>query len=128
MEYEGSTMKEWEFFAELAHLADCALLLDVNNVYVSAKNHGYSTSDYMNAVPYDRVVQIHVAGHTDNGTHVIDTHIGPVIDPVWALAAEAYRRASGASVLLEWDAEIPSFEETYAEALRARAFVGKVAV
>ena len=127
MEYEGSTMKEWEFLSELANLADCALLLDVNNVYVSAKNHGYSTCDYMNAVPYDRVVQIHVAGHTDNGAHVIDTHIGPVIDEVWALAAEAYRRASGASLLLEWDAEIPSFEETYAEALRARAFVGKVA-
>jgi uncharacterized protein (UPF0276 family) len=127
MEYEGSTMKEWEFLAELANLADCALLLDVNNVYVSAKNHGYSPSDYMNAVPYDRVVQIHVAGHTDNGTHVIDTHIGPVIDPVWELAAEAYRRASGASLLLEWDAEIPTFEQTHAEALRARAFVGKVA-
>lgn len=127
LEYEGSTMKEWEFLAELAKLSDCALLLDVNNVYVSAKNHGYSPSDYMNAVPYDRVVQIHVAGHTDNGTHVIDTHIGPVIDPVWELAAEAYARASGASVLLEWDAEIPSFEQTYAEALRARAFVGKVA-
>src|SRR5581483_3695507 len=101
MEYEGSTMKEWEFLAELANLADCALLLDVNNVYVSAKNHGYSPSDYMKAVPYDRVVQIHVAGHTDNGTHVIDTHIGPVIDPVWELAAEAYRRASGASVRRE---------------------------
>jgi uncharacterized protein (UPF0276 family) len=127
LEFEGSTMKEWEFLAELAKVADCALLLDVNNVYVSAKNHGYSPSDYMNAVPYDRVVQIHVAGHTDNGTHVIDTHIGPVIDPVWELAAGAYGRASGASVLLEWDAEIPSFEETFAEALRARAFVGKVA-
>lgn len=125
--FEGSTMKEWDFLAAVATLADCALLLDVNNVYVSAKNHGFSPSEYLAAVPYDRVVQIHVAGHTDNGTHVIDTHIGPVIDPVWELAAEAYARASGASVLLEWDAEIPSFEETFAEALRARAFVGKAA-
>ncbi|HVW30673.1 MAG TPA: DUF692 domain-containing protein [Polyangiaceae bacterium] len=127
LEFEGSTMKEWDFLAAVASLADCALLLDVNNVYVSAKNHGFSPSEYLDAVPYDRVVQVHVAGHTDNGTHVIDTHIGPVIDPVWELAAKAYARASGASVLLEWDAEIPSFEETFAEALRARAFVGKAA-
>ena len=127
LEFEGSTMKEWEFLAALASEADCALLLDVNNVYVSARNHGFSPSEYLAKVPYDRVVQIHVAGHTDNGTHVIDTHIGPVIDAVWQLAADAYANASGASVLLEWDAEIPSFEATFAEALRARAFVEKVA-
>jgi hypothetical protein len=125
LEFKGSTFKEWDFLAALATEADCALLLDVNNVYVSAKNHGFSPQEYLDAMPYDRVVQIHVAGHTDNGTHVIDTHIGPVVDPVWKLAEQAYERASGASVLLEWDAEIPSFEETFAEALRARAFVEK---
>jgi uncharacterized protein (UPF0276 family) len=68
-------------------------------------------------------VQIHVAGHTDHGTHIIDSHIGPVIDEVWQLLADAYRRSHGASVLLEWDAEIPGFEETHAEALRAKHFI-----
>jgi uncharacterized protein (UPF0276 family) len=70
------------------------------------------------------VVQFHVAGHTDHGTHIIDSHIGPVIDPVWQLLAAADQRSSGVPVLLEWDAEIPSFEETHAEALRARDFIG----
>jgi uncharacterized protein (UPF0276 family) len=94
-------------------------------VYVSSRNHGFDPEEYLDAVPYDRVVQIHVAGHTDNGTHVVDTHIGPVVDPVWRLAARAYERAQGASLLLEWDAEIPSFDETFAEAQRARSFMGK---
>ncbi len=122
-EFSGSTMKEWEFLARLAEEADCGILLDVNNVYVSSRNHGFDPKTYLDAVPWDRVVQFHVAGHTDHGTHVVDTHIGPVIDPVWRLLAEAHARAGGASVLLEWDAEIPSFDETYAELLRARAFV-----
>ncbi len=122
-EFSGSTMKEWEFLARLAEDADCGILLDVNNVYVSSKNHGFDPMTYLDAVPWERVVQFHVAGHTDHGTHVIDTHIGPVTDPVWRLLGEAYARSGGASVLLEWDAEIPSFEETHADALRAREFV-----
>jgi len=123
VEFGASTLREWEFLAALATEADCALLLDVNNVYVSSRNHGFDPEAYLEGVPYDRVVQIHVAGHTDNGTHVVDTHIGPVIDPVWRLAARAYERAEGASLLLEWDAEIPSFEETHADALRAKDFI-----
>jgi uncharacterized protein (UPF0276 family) len=115
-------MKEWEFLARLADEADCALLLDVNNVYVSAYNHGHDPADYLSAVPFDRVVQFHVAGHTNHGTHIIDSHIGPVIDDVWRLLGDAHLRAGGASGLLEWDAEIPSFEETHAEALRAKGF------
>ena len=75
------------------------------------------------AIPFDRVVQLHVSGHTTHGTHTVDTHIGPVIDPVWELLGEAHRR-TGASILLEWDAEIPSFEETHADALRAKDFIG----
>jgi uncharacterized protein (UPF0276 family) len=117
-------MPEWEFLARLAESADCALLLDVNNVFVSAYNHGFDPETYLAAVPWERVVQFHVAGHTNHGTHIIDSHIGPVIDPVWRLLGEAYGRCGGASVLLEWDAEIPSFEETYADALRARGYVG----
>jgi uncharacterized protein (UPF0276 family) len=124
VEFASASMREWEFLGRLAEDADCALLLDVNNVYVSAKNHGFDPLTYLEAVPFDRVVQFHVAGHTDHGTHVIDSHIGPVLDPVWRLLATAHERAHGASVLLEWDAEIPSFEVTHAEALRAREFMG----
>jgi len=123
----GAAMREWEFLARLAEEADCALLLDVNNVYVSAYNHGFDPREYLRAVPFDRVVQLHVAGHTHHGTHIIDSHIGPVIDDVWRLAGEAWRRAGGVSVLLEWDAEIPSLLETHAEALRARRFLGEEA-
>ena len=123
-EFAGDSMREWEFLARLAEEADCALLLDVNNVYVSSRNHGFDPLTYLNAMPFDRVVQFHVAGHTDHGTHIIDSHIGPVIDPVWQLLSVAHQRSSGAPVLLEWDAEIPSFGETHAEALRARQFIG----
>jgi uncharacterized protein (UPF0276 family) len=117
-------MPEWEFMARLAEEADCALLLDVNNVFVSAYNHGFDPRDYLAAVPFDRVVQMHVAGHTHHGTHIIDSHIGPVVDDVWRLLGDAWQRSGGTSVLLEWDAEIPSFEVTHAEALRAKDFVG----
>ena len=115
-------MSEWDFLRELAIESNCALLLDVNNVYVSAYNHGFDPAGYLAAIPFDRVVQLHVSGHTNHGTHIVDTHIGPVVDPVWELLREARRRCE-ASVLLEWDAEIPDFETTHAEALKARAFI-----
>ena len=123
-ELSGASMPEWEFLARLAELADCAILLDVNNVYVSAHNHGFDPAVYLDAMPFDRVIQLHVAGHTDHGTHIIDSHIGPVIDPVWELLALAQRRAAGVPVLLEWDAEIPAFEVVHREALRARELIG----
>jgi len=123
-EFASDSMREWEFLGRLAEEADCALLLDVNNVYVSSRNHGFDPLTYLNAIPFERVVQVHVAGHTDHGTHIIDSHIGPVIDPVWQLWAVAHQRSGGVPVLLEWDAEIPSFQETHAEALRARSFMG----
>jgi uncharacterized protein (UPF0276 family) len=123
-ELSGASMPEWEFLARLAELADCAILLDVNNVYVSALNHGFDPAVYLDAVPFDRVVQLHVAGHTDHGTHIIDSHIGPVVDPVWELLALAHRRAGGVPILLEWDAEIPAFEVVHREALRAREHIG----
>ena len=126
-EFAADSMTEWEFLGRLAEEADCALLLDVNNVYVSSRNHGFDPMTYLNALPFDRVVQCHVAGHTDHGTHIIDSHIGPVVEPVWQLLAHAHRRAGGVSALLEWDAEIPSFAETHAEALRARDFIGQSA-
>jgi len=123
-EFTASTYTEWEFLRALAEEADCGLLLDVNNVYVSSYNHGFDPADYLAAVPWDRVVQMHVAGHTNAGTHIVDTHIGPVIDPVWKLAREAHRRSGGASLLLEWDAEIPPFEDVHREALKACEFRG----
>lgn len=124
VEFAGSTMTEWEFMAALCEAADCALLLDVNNIYVSAFNHGFDPIEYLDALPMDRIGQIHIAGHTDCGTHAIDTHIGPVIDPVWALFQDATQRSGGAATLLEWDAEIPAFEVVHAEALKAHALVG----
>jgi uncharacterized protein (UPF0276 family) len=124
VEFAGASMREWEFLARLAEEADCAILLDVNNVYVSAFNHGFDPLTYLAAIPFDRVVQLHVAGHTNHGTHIIDSHIGPVIDDVWRLLGTAHQRAGGVSVLLEWDAEIPPFEAAHAEALKARDFVG----
>jgi len=121
-EFAGSTMGEHEFLAALAKEADCGLLLDVNNVYVSCYNHGLDASAYLAALPFDRVAQIHVAGHTNNGPYIADTHIGPVIDEVWALFAKAHEAAGGAATLLEWDAEIPDFETTHAEALKAKHY------
>jgi uncharacterized protein len=127
VEHAGASMREWEFIARLAESADCALLLDVNNVFVSAYNHGFDPMEYLAAIPFDRVVQFHVAGHTNHGTHIIDSHIGPVIDEVWRLLGEAHARAGGAAVLLEWDAEIPGFAATHAEALRAKDYIRRAA-
>ncbi len=123
-EFADAPMREWEFLARLAEEADCAILLDVNNIYVSARNHGFDPQVYLDAIPFDRVVQLHVAGHTDHTTHIIDSHIGPVTTEVWKLLGDAYARAGGAPVLLEWDAEIPSVEKTHAEALRAAECIG----
>jgi len=124
VEFAGSTMKEWEFLRALSEEADCGILLDVNNIYVSGYNHGFDPEDYLEAIPFERVVQMHVAGHTNEGTHIVDTHIGPVIDRVWELARKAYGRSPEASILLEWDAEIPPFEDVYAEAQKAAVFAG----
>jgi uncharacterized protein (UPF0276 family) len=116
-------MPEWDFVAAVAREADCAILLDVNNIYVNAYNHGFEAKAYLDAIPFDRVVQLHVAGHTRHATHIVDTHIGPVDRTVWDLLGDAWWRAGGASVLLEWDAEIPPFEQVHAEALLARGAI-----
>jgi uncharacterized protein (UPF0276 family) len=121
--FAESTMSEWEFLSALCQRTGCGLLLDVNNIHVSARNHGFAAADYLAGIPWERVVQFHVAGHSDEGTHIVDTHDGPVIDPVWQLLAQAWPRAGGASVLLEWDARIPSFAEVEGEALRAREWL-----
>lgn len=122
VEFTGSTMTEYEFLARLAEDADCGLLLDVNNVFVASFNHGYDPQAYLAALPMDRVAQFHVAGHTHCGTYIVDTHIGPVIDEVWKLYGDAYAGCGGAATLLEWDQDIPDFEQTWAEAERAREY------
>lgn len=124
--YTHSTMPEWEFLAALAVRADCGILLDVNNVYVSACNHGFDPATYLAAIPPERVGQIHLAGHTDKGTHLLDTHVGPVPDPVWDLYRLAVRRCGRVSTLVEWDEEVPEFPVLAAEAERARAVEAEV--
>jgi uncharacterized protein (UPF0276 family) len=119
--YEHSTMPEWEFLAAVAECADCGILLDVNNIYVNAINHGFSPLDYIAGVPIDRVGQIHLAGHSDAGTHLVDTHDHPVPPPVWSLYREALRRLGPVATLIEWDDHIPAFADLTAEAERARA-------
>lgn len=120
LSFAGDTFHEWEFLTALAEQADCRLLLDVNNVYVSSVNHGFNAVEYIEKLPHARVVQIHLAGHTDCGTHIIDTHDGPVSSQVWELYRLACRRIGSVSTLLEWDSNIPAFPILYAEALKAR--------
>ncbi len=124
VEFADSTMSEWEFISRMAEQADCGLLLDVNNVYVSSVNHNFDPVEYVQSVPHERVVQFHLAGHTNMGTYCIDTHDGRVIDPVWDLYRLAFKLTGGVSTLLEWDAKIPPFEEMHAEVLKARNHMG----
>ena len=120
--FAASTMSEWEFLTRMADEADCGLLLDVNNVYVSSVNHDFDPAEYIRSVPHERIVQFHLAGHTDRGTHLIDTHDNHVIDPVWELYRLAHQLTGGASTLLEWDANIPEFPVVHAEVLKSRQY------
>ncbi len=122
--YVASTMSEWEFLARLAEEADCGLLLDVANVRVSSVNHDFDAVEYLRALPHERVVQMHLAGHEDMGTHIVDTHDRPVADPVWELYAIATELTGGVSTLIEWDEQLPSFPEVHAEVLKARRYAG----
>jgi uncharacterized protein (UPF0276 family) len=119
LRYCDSALSEWEFLAALAERADCAILLDVNNVFVSAFNHAFDARDYLDGLPVERVVQFHLAGHSDHGTYLLDTHDHPVRDEVWELYAAAVRRFGALSTLIEWDDQIPPFERLQAEARRA---------
>jgi uncharacterized protein (UPF0276 family) len=114
---------EGAFIAALAQEADCALLLDLNNLFVNATNHGFDVYECLRQIPLERVVQFHVAGHTQADGYLADTHIGPVPDSVWALLGEALGLGADASVLLEWDSEIPSFDVVHREVLKAQRFI-----
>lgn len=121
LRFRQDSMPEWEFLARLAEAADCGLLLDVNNVYVSGRNHGFDPEGYIRALPPARIVQLHLAGATDCGTHLIDTHDHPVRDEVWALYRLAQQLTGGVATLLEWDAQLPSYDDLLAELAKAWA-------
>lgn len=120
VEFRQSEMSEWEFLCEIARRADCLILLDVNNIYVSAFNHGFDAKRYIDAVPAERVRQIHLAGHSNCGTHIIDTHDAAVIDEVWSLYGYAIRRLGPVATMIERDDHIPPLTELEAELDRAR--------
>lgn len=118
--FGASTIPEWEFMAALAKRTGCQLLLDVNNVYVSAFNHGFAAIDYIDAIAPESVAYMHLAGHENNGTYIIDTHDHPVVGGVWDLYAHALRRFGPAATMIERDDKIPPFTELTAELARAR--------
>jgi uncharacterized protein (UPF0276 family) len=122
-EFHASEMTEWEFLNEVVEDADCGILLDVNNIYVSSQNHTFNPFDYVNSVPPERVAQIHIAGHSKYRKYILDTHDHAVIDPVWELYARALELVGPTATLLEWDDRIPSFEEVHGEALKANRYV-----
>jgi len=123
LQFAGSDIAEWDFLAALARASGCGLLLDVNNVYVSAMNHGFDPLSYLNGVPREAVQEIHLAGHSvrrvDGREVLIDTHDGPVCDEVWALYAAAIERFGSVPTLIEWDSNIPALDVLASEARKA---------
>ncbi len=118
--YQESAMSEWTFYREVVERADCLMLLDLNNIYVSARNHGFAAEDYLQAMPVERVRQFHLAGHSDYGSYLIDTHDHPVADPVWQLYRQALQRFGAISTMIERDDHIPPLAELLAELDLAR--------
>jgi uncharacterized protein (UPF0276 family) len=125
--FAESEMSEWEFVSEVARRADCWLLFDVNNVYVSAHNHGFSTRDFLHGVPRDRIVQFHLAGHSHEGDHIVDTHDHPVCDEVWDFYRQTVSHFGPVSTMIERDDNIPPLAEVVAELDVARRIAKEVA-
>jgi len=121
LSYAVDELSEWEFLAAVASEADCGILLDVNNVFVSAHNHGFDALEYILAIPPERVFQLHLAGHSESGPLLIDTHDHPIRVEVWDLYEQTLRHTGPVSTLIEWDDEIPDYDGLVAEAERARA-------
>ena len=125
--YRESDMSEWEFLREVAERADCAILLDINNIYVSSVNHGFDARAYLHAVPKNRVRQFHLAGHSDMGGHLLDTHDHPIAEPVWNLYRDAVAHFGDVPTMIERDDNIPALSELVAELDMARDIAGKQA-
>lgn len=126
--FSDSTLTEWEFLGEVAKQADCGILLDINNVFVSAYNHDFDARAYLDGIPAERVAQFHLAGHRQSGTYLIDTHDGPVSAQVWALYREAVARFGRVSTLVEWDDDVPELEILLKESQRAARFEAEALV
>lgn len=122
----GSAMSHAQFVRAVLEEADCGLLLDVNNVFVNARNHGGDPHDWLHALPLERTMQIHVAGHTTEDDRLLDNHGAPVVDPVWALLRSALQRVGEVPVLLEWDTQVPALDRVLDEADRAREIYDEV--
>ncbi|MEA2903244.1 MAG: uncharacterized protein QOI12_631 [Alphaproteobacteria bacterium] len=122
-EFHISEMTECEFLNEVVEAADCGILLDVNNIHVSCRNHGSDPLRYIDGVIHERVTQIHLAGHKNDGRCLLDTHDRPVASPVWRLYARAIELAGPTATLLEWDDRVPSFDEVHNEALKAKKYL-----
>ncbi len=126
LSWRDSDLPEWEFLTAIAEQADCLILLDVNNIYVSAHNHGFDPQDYLRGIPVERVRQFHLAGHSYNGELIIDTHDHPVPDPVWSLYADAVARFGEVSTMIERDADIPPLPVLLEELDEARRLAAGV--
>lgn len=124
--YRHSIMEEWEFLIAIAERADCDLLLDVNNIYVSAQNHGFDPLRYLDAIPAQRVKELHLAGHENAGTHLLDTHGAPVHERVWELYGKTLQLTGPRPTLIEWDNNIPAFDILYGEGQKAAAMMQEV--
>ncbi|MFA6902220.1 MAG: DUF692 domain-containing protein [Gallionellaceae bacterium] len=121
LDYRSSEMTEWEFLKQVSEKADCLLLLDVNNIYVSSINHGFNAVEFLKHLPKERVQQIHLAGHSDHGDYIVDTHDHPVAAPVWALYRHACEQFGEVATMIERDDNIPELGELIMELNRARA-------
>jgi uncharacterized protein (UPF0276 family) len=126
VQFGNSEMTEWEFLTELSRRSGCWLLFDINNVYVSAFNHGYDARVFLEGIPADRVVQFHLAGHDHMGTHIIDTHDHPVCEDVWDLYALALKRFGQVSTMIERDDNIPPLDELMVEVTRTREIAARI--
>ena len=125
--YEASQISEWEFLAAIAERADCLILLDINNIYVSSHNHGFDPLEYLDGMPADRIQQFHLAGHSYKDQLIIDTHDHPICDPVWLLYEQAVERFGQVSTMIERDDNIPPLDELVAELTVARRLAAKQA-
>ncbi len=125
--FRASSMSEWEFLGRVAEQADCMLLLDINNVIVSAKNHDFTPEDFVRGVPHERVLQFHLANHTDRGHYKFDSHQGPVPDEVWELYRFALQTLGPVSSLIEWDEEVPTLARLCEEQQKASRIAQEVA-